>query len=73
MQRNVYGWFDRVARGVYGVSPKGREALAEYADMIALLTTESPAAALPIPDAANGSGRGRAGRSRRPIQAPGRR
>ncbi len=73
MQRNVYGWFDRVARGVYAVSPKGREALAEYADMIAQLTTASPAAALPIPDASNGSGRGRAGRSRRPTQVPGRR
>ena len=41
MQRNVYGWFDRVGRGVYALSPKGREALVEYADMISLLTSDA--------------------------------
>lgn len=27
LYRNVYGWFENVARGVYGLSPKGREHL----------------------------------------------
>jgi len=34
LQRNVYGWFDRTARGVYGLSPKGREAATTYQDVI---------------------------------------
>lgn len=29
LQTNVYGWFERVGRGVYALSPRGREALAE--------------------------------------------
>jgi hypothetical protein len=36
-QRDVYGWFQREARGVYAASPKGRDALAAYADMVAAL------------------------------------
>jgi len=28
LQRDVYGWFERVARGTYTLSPRGREALA---------------------------------------------
>jgi hypothetical protein len=28
LQRDVYGWFERVARGTYALSPRGREALA---------------------------------------------
>lgn len=34
LQRNVYGWFDRAARGVYGLSPKGREAAGLYREVI---------------------------------------
>jgi hypothetical protein len=34
LQRNVYGWFDRAARGVYGLSPKGREAAGLYREII---------------------------------------
>lgn len=34
LQRNVYGWFDRAARGVYGLSPKGREAADLYREVI---------------------------------------
>ena len=34
MYRDVYGWFARVERGVYELSPKGREALETYADVI---------------------------------------
>jgi hypothetical protein len=29
LQSNVYGWFERVERGVYALSPRGRSALAE--------------------------------------------
>jgi hypothetical protein len=34
LQRNVYGWFDRAARGVYTLSPKGREAAELYREVI---------------------------------------
>ncbi|PYB77082.1 DUF2161 domain-containing phosphodiesterase [Rhizobium wuzhouense] len=31
LQGNVYGWFERVERGVYGLTPSGHEALARWA------------------------------------------
>jgi len=34
LQRNVYGWFDRASRGVYALSPKGREAADLYREVI---------------------------------------
>lgn len=34
LQQDVYGWFARVDRGVYDLSPKGRSALATFADVI---------------------------------------
>ena len=37
LQRDVYGWFERVERGVYEVSPKGREALETHAEAVAAL------------------------------------
>ena len=37
LQRNVYGWFVRVGRGVYGLSADGREALGIFADAVAAL------------------------------------
>jgi hypothetical protein len=37
MQRNVYGWFVRVGRGVYGLSAGGHEALQIFADAAAAL------------------------------------
>ncbi len=36
-QRNVYGWFERVERGSYALSPTGRRALKIYAGVIAEL------------------------------------
>ena len=39
MYRDVYGWFQRVDRGVYDLSPKGRDALETYADVVAGLAT----------------------------------
>ncbi len=37
LQKNHYGWFDRVSRGVYCLSPKGEAALLLYGDMLASL------------------------------------
>ncbi len=40
MYEDHYGWFERPAgapRGVYGLTPKGRAALEEYADVVAAL------------------------------------
>lgn len=34
LQANHYGWFERVARGVYDLSGKGRKALAVYDDAL---------------------------------------
>ena len=34
---NHYGWFERLAKGIYGLSPVGREALARYPDLVAAL------------------------------------
>lgn len=38
LQRNVYGWFIRVRRGVYGLSAGGHEAPRIFADAMAALT-----------------------------------
>ncbi|MFZ1268186.1 MAG: DUF2161 family putative PD-(D/E)XK-type phosphodiesterase, partial [Anaerolineae bacterium] len=35
LQHNHYGWFQRVTRGVYGLSAKGEAAGRQYADVIA--------------------------------------
>ena len=43
MYADHYGWFERRANsppGVYGLTPKGREALEEYADVVAALEHE---------------------------------
>jgi hypothetical protein len=37
LQRNVYGWFDRVKRGTYGLSVAGEQALNRFAQAIAVL------------------------------------
>ena len=34
LSRNVYGWFSRVERGVYAITPKGREAQALYPELV---------------------------------------
>lgn len=33
--RDVYGWFERSGRGVYGLGPGGHEALRRFADVVA--------------------------------------
>lgn len=30
MARNHYGWFEKTGKGIYGLSPKGQDALAEF-------------------------------------------
>jgi hypothetical protein len=44
LARNVYGWFERVDRGIYGLTAAGREALADYPELVAHLTREPPTA-----------------------------
>jgi hypothetical protein len=52
LQRNVYGWFERLGRGTYRVSDRGREALGQFAVAVA---------ALADPNAARSSGPAAAG------------
>lgn len=35
LARNVYGWFARLERGLYGLKPDGRTALEDYPDLVA--------------------------------------
>ena len=37
LQRDVYGWFEPVRRGTYAITPKGRAALEDFADVVAAL------------------------------------
>lgn len=37
---NVYGWFERVDRGVYALSAQGKKELAQYADLAAAFAAE---------------------------------
>jgi hypothetical protein len=37
LQRDVYGWFTRLGRGIYTISDRGREALAQFAEAVAAL------------------------------------
>lgn len=37
MANNHYGWFERVSRGIYGLSPKGEQAVVEYASTLKAL------------------------------------
>ena len=47
LQRDVYGWFQRVERGIYALSPKGETALEIYADVLETLEGEERQAAEP--------------------------
>ncbi len=37
LRSDVYGWFERVERGVYDLTPIGREALTKFSDAVAAL------------------------------------
>jgi hypothetical protein len=41
VSKNVYGWFERVKRGVYRLHPAGIQALAVYADAVEKITREA--------------------------------
>jgi hypothetical protein len=34
LQRDVYGWFDRIERGVYALAPSGQKALSTFEDAV---------------------------------------
>ena len=34
LQHNVYGWFERIERGIYGLTPAGGQALSRFAEAI---------------------------------------
>ncbi len=38
LQRDVYGWFQRIERGTYALTAVGERALDAYADVVATLT-----------------------------------
>ncbi|MBN36610.1 MAG: hypothetical protein CMM46_17895 [Rhodospirillaceae bacterium] len=42
LQRDVYGWFERVERGIYAVTPNGETALETFADVVAVLAGDLP-------------------------------
>ena len=42
LQRDVYGWFQRVERGIYELTPVGERAIHSYADVIERLTQSRP-------------------------------
>jgi hypothetical protein len=44
LQRNVYGWFERVERGTYVLSEAGRAGLARFAEAAAALAATDVAA-----------------------------
>lgn len=35
LQKDYYGWFERVTKGIYRLTPQGEEALVRYADVVA--------------------------------------
>jgi hypothetical protein len=38
LQRNVYGWFERIERGIYRLAPEGDQALSRFAQMVSALS-----------------------------------
>ncbi len=55
LSNNYYGWFTRIDRGVYDLTPEGRRGLAQYAELARrfaaeIKAREAPAADTPPPD-----------------------
>jgi hypothetical protein len=42
LRGDVYGWFEKVARGTYVLTPAGQAALVQYADVVAARATAAP-------------------------------
>nr|WP_306220626.1 DUF2161 family putative PD-(D/E)XK-type phosphodiesterase [Cohnella sp. WQ 127256] len=42
LQQNHYGWFKRITKGVYDLTPSGKAALQEYADVTQFWATQFP-------------------------------
>lgn len=42
LQRDVYGWFQRVERGVYALDPVADQALTDFAGVVEALSSEAP-------------------------------
>lgn len=40
LQRDVYGWFMRIERGVYALTPNGEKALKTFAEVVSALATQ---------------------------------
>jgi hypothetical protein len=51
LRSNPYGWFRRIAKGVYELTPTGQSALTEYADVVSVWARQYPWAAHRIIDA----------------------
>jgi hypothetical protein len=47
LQGNVYGWFERIERGLYGLTSSGRVALVKWSTMVPSKTTLFSAPAPP--------------------------
>jgi hypothetical protein len=47
MAANHYGWFERIERGIYALSPKGHQALADYSQALQAITAQVLAASDP--------------------------
>jgi hypothetical protein len=45
LQRDVYGWFQRLGRGSYALTERGQEALGQFAEIVAALARHETEAA----------------------------
>ena len=47
MRDNHYGWFEKIARGIYGLTASGARGLVQHADEVVRVTKPAPAADVP--------------------------
>ena len=73
LRNNVYGWFERLDTGLYGLTAHGREDLGSYPDLAARYTRKLRAAVrrLALPEKKRGTPRvPRTSALRRPVSSP---
>ena len=76
LSSNVYGWFERLGRGLYGLSAGGQEGLETYGEVVTLLTDRlepgiRPAESLPSFEEKRRPGRkGRAQKKQSTVKPP---